>query len=132
MTYVTNRNASVILVPVAVYVGMGDPDDLAGEPYLLKGREAGGGREGGGEGGGEVCRGGGKEAGEVCLLTIVQWLHKLSSTSCRQAVARKEGTGRRSREGVSASCPVLRGKFRVGRAVQTEKGENHETHGKSM
>lgn len=37
MTYVTNRNASVILVPVAVYVGMGDPNDFAGEPFLLKG-----------------------------------------------------------------------------------------------
>lgn len=37
MTYVTNRNASVILVPVAVYVGMGDPSDLAREPFLLKG-----------------------------------------------------------------------------------------------
>ncbi|CAN0471876.1 unnamed protein product, partial [Ectocarpus sp. 12 AP-2014] len=36
VTYVTNRNASVILVPVAVYVGMGDPNDFAGEPFLLK------------------------------------------------------------------------------------------------
>lgn len=39
MTYVTNRNASVILVPVAVYVGMGESDDLA-EPFLVKGGEA--------------------------------------------------------------------------------------------
>ncbi|CAM9739216.1 unnamed protein product [Ectocarpus fasciculatus] len=38
VTYVTNRNASVILVPVAVYVGMGDPNDFEGEPlpFLLK------------------------------------------------------------------------------------------------
>ncbi|CAM9276107.1 unnamed protein product [Pylaiella littoralis] len=36
VTYVTNRNASVILVPVAVYVGMGDPRDLAGEAFILK------------------------------------------------------------------------------------------------
>ncbi|CAB1110194.1 unnamed protein product [Ectocarpus sp. CCAP 1310/34] len=36
VTYVTNRNASVILVPVAVYVGMGDPNDFSGEPFLLK------------------------------------------------------------------------------------------------
>lgn len=39
MTYVTNRNASVILVPVAVYVGMGDPRDLAGEAFILKGEK---------------------------------------------------------------------------------------------
>lgn len=37
VTYVTNRNASVILVPVAVYVGMGGPDDLSAEPFLLRG-----------------------------------------------------------------------------------------------
>eukprot|EP00752_Nemacystus_decipiens_P009452 g8451.t1 len=38
VTYVTNRNASVILVPVAVYVGMGDPDDLdlATDNFFLK------------------------------------------------------------------------------------------------
>lgn len=48
MTYVTNRNASVILVPVAVYVGMGGADDLAGEPFLLKGGRR---RSRGGEGG---------------------------------------------------------------------------------
>lgn len=37
VTYVTNRNASVLLVPVAVYVGMGDPTYLTGEPFLLQG-----------------------------------------------------------------------------------------------
>lgn len=37
MTYVTNRNASVILIPVAVYVGLGDPYDLEGERFLLRG-----------------------------------------------------------------------------------------------
>ncbi|CAM9979559.1 unnamed protein product, partial [Hapterophycus canaliculatus] len=36
VTYVTNRNASVILVPVAVYVGMGDPYDLEGERFLIR------------------------------------------------------------------------------------------------
>lgn len=53
MTYVTNRNASVILVPVAVYVGMGDPDDLAAGNFLLRGgrRERGGGVEEGTGGG---------------------------------------------------------------------------------
>lgn len=33
----TNRNASVLLVPVAVYVGLGDPTYLSGVPFLLRG-----------------------------------------------------------------------------------------------
>ena len=37
MTYVTNRNASVLLVPVAVYVGMGDPAYLSRESFLFRG-----------------------------------------------------------------------------------------------
>lgn len=36
VTYVTNRNASVLLIPVAIYVGLGEPE-LSGSPFMLRG-----------------------------------------------------------------------------------------------
>lgn len=39
VTYVTNRNASMLLVPVAVYVGLGDPAFLSGATFFLNDRK---------------------------------------------------------------------------------------------
>lgn len=84
MTYVTNRNASVILVPVAVYVGMGDPEDLAAEPFLLKG-----GRREVGLGGGGVEEGQGSR-GSLSFFARRAWCYNLPQPE-------KEGDGSKFR-----------------------------------
>ena len=95
MTYVTNRNASVILVPVAVYVGMGDPEDLAAEPFLLKG-----GRREVGLGGGGVEEGQGSR-GSLSFFAGRAWCYNLPPNR------RRKGTDQSSAGGPF----VLRGKW---------------------